>query len=125
MLKISDNGKIIIVIILEQNYTECASGYTKDKVYTISLDEEKELTNEDIIKKYGYDEEKLLKDLYTFIQSNIQTDIKNIFEDKKDSLVYTIKNDKFIVGYEIVDGLDFYEYDGTSFKMIELDNLLK
>lgn len=114
--KVYEDDKFIIVAIRISFLTYCASGGNIDTIYTISKEDGKVLTNNDIINYFGYNRDTINKDLSKYIQSLFEIDISDELKDIPNNLILTINNGKLILGYDVIDGTEYYSYDGVSFK---------
>ena len=114
--KFYEDDKFITVVIRNNILSYCASGYSEDTIYTISKEDGKELTNNDIINYFGYSRDTINRELPKYIQSLFETDVSDELEGILDRLVFAINNGKLIIGYDVIDSTQYCSYNGTSFK---------
>ncbi len=114
--KVYEDTEFITIIVRNNLLTHCASGNVVDTVYTVSKKDGKDFSNDDIINYFGYNRDTINRELAKYIQSLYATNISNELEDIPKSLVLAINNGKLILGYDFIDGTQYFSYDGKSFK---------
>ena len=116
-----NDDEVLTMIFTKRYYTECAGGSSVDTMYKISKKTGKEVTDEDILNLFNYNQQDIKAKLTSFLNEKFDYD----FTTEINGASYTIKDGKLIIGVGLIDSHDYIIYDGKNFSEANYQNLFE